>query len=214
MIIWYIDNNIGKTLLEIPIVADSIITARETDDIDNEHSCNCCPRYHSDLELYALLQSYQCPSHNNTSVESRLDKAVIYIYDPKIFEAALEPEWSTDLDRLCCVATAHNISLFATLVNRFSKYHIGDNLHRICYTATTDPTLQLTLGKDTDHWFELATKNFSRTSRGDFTLRNNYDQTISTSLIATMSKLYSLIAETMVKLHQKGGIQSSQVWTG
>ncbi|KAI1209621.1 uncharacterized protein F4807DRAFT_460370 [Annulohypoxylon truncatum] len=76
----------------------------DNEEIQISHTeCNCCVRAKS-VELYKMLLPYQCPSHANTSLRSRINAAGLTLtesiyedsFSPEVVKLILEPEWSTN----------------------------------------------------------------------------------------------------------------------
>ncbi|KAI2469516.1 hypothetical protein F4781DRAFT_213381 [Annulohypoxylon bovei var. microspora] len=97
-----------KTLAKRFLVFSRLNYLGDEDDeeIQISHTeCNC--RYGmGDLEMYRALLPYQCPSHTNTSLESRMDavdQALKSDYcSPEVIKAILEPELSNKPQAIRC----------------------------------------------------------------------------------------------------------------
>lgn len=76
----------------------------------DEAFCTCTWGRHYP-ELYTLMRYRICPSHDYTTVESRIQSVVRWIKNPIVFKEVLQPEWTSDLIGLCRISVECGTSL-------------------------------------------------------------------------------------------------------
>ena len=118
---------------------------------DGEPHCNCNWHYNFS-EIYFKIRPQLCPSHENTTLSSRINAAAFQIANPAVFKAVLEPEWTSDLDGLLLNFVAEcGFSIIHSIIEHGGLFY--------CFVRTRNSLDPIPYWQE---WFELATEVISR----------------------------------------------------
>ena len=121
--------------------------------IQDISECYCTWPCYSFPELYFKARHHICPSHEHTSLASRISRAY-QVYHPTVFKAVLEPEWTSDFEGLLLgFKRSSDCSIFHSVIK------IATSIRFLTSLPCPEADVSFWL-----NWFELITEIISKIS--------------------------------------------------